>query len=236
MVTYNNLDPHPNVITKWREIGYLPDSNRIPMSQSLALQMMGAGKVVALTDPASEDPRSPRVEKICVKTVEDPQRPIKRQIHKLYRIRNPEGVESFFWVQHLSGENFTGDKPVDCSQTVGRYIEPKYTKIKNRETGVEKITGHADGVPVFEIPFSNGKFTDPSTSEQASIEDLAKYVGDKAWFYVYTSGRKYELIGITLQQFISATYDELVYFAIHNAWEQKPPVESGKKKPVKADE
>jgi hypothetical protein len=226
MVSYQTLDPHPKVISKWKELHYLPDSTRIPVSESRAFQLMGAGKVIALVEPFPEDPKMPRTEKICVKTEEDPQRPIKRTITHVYRIKTPEGKEFFFYKHHLEGENFQGDKKVDVTQIVGRYYEPDFEKVRNRETGTTTITGHKDGRLVYEIPFAqNSEFVDPATGERTTLEELRKFVRDKIWTYVYTSGRKYELIGINFDQFISKSYEDLVYYGMHNRWPEPKPMD-----------
>ena len=232
LTRYINLDPHPEEIANWRQSGYLPDEPRVSKGQSIVLAAIGKGKVITLADPASEDPSKPREEKLCIETVEDTDRPIKRTVHKIFRTPS-----HLYFTQVLRGQNFSGDKRLDTTQIVGKYNFTEFAKLRNRETGQVTVSGIADVIQKYEIPFTAGEFKDPSTGENTTIEALPK--SETCQYYVVAATRKYALNAISLHDFLNRSFEELVEYGKNGKWPEKPietTETSTRKRQVKSDE
>lgn len=202
MTRFYRLDPHPDVLKKWLDVGYLPAEDWLVDTQECtALAAMGLGKRQPLKDPVNPDRRITTVEY----TEEQPNRKINRSVHRLYRSKT-----GFMYTEILDGESFGGDKHISHGRTVGKYHDREFAKNTNRETGQIIITGFRTdgGKDVFYIPFTTGQFTDPSTGEKITIKDLP--ISETATFYVITPNRKYALSGITLDEYLNSSYEYLV--------------------------
>lgn len=230
MTKYNLLNPHPKVVEKCMSNGYLPDPFALETTENQIFALMGNSTKRTLVDPAPEAGKNPRKHEVVIHTEEDPQRPIKRTITKVYRLKNTEG-EFLYYTQSFEGMTF-GGQFVDHSQEVGKYDEPVFTVDVDRATGRKTITGIRKKEPKFEIPFpvNNSKFVDPSTGEQTTLTDLPIAVDCK--FYAVNNGKKYAL-AISAEEFMDKTFGELVEFGKSGKWpapmEEAPKVVRGKK-------
>ena len=222
MVKYFNLSPHEKVVAKWKETNFLPDisANGYDKVASRILAAIGKGKLETLVDPQSPDKAAPRTEEYIKYTEERPDSPIAREISHFYRQKTRDG-EFMFFKQKLSNSNFQGDKDYQVTFVVGRYPEPQYTFITNKETGVRTVTGAKEPKLVYETPFTTEEFEDPSTHEKTTLEELKKFTTEKMWFYVYVNGIKYELLGTTYEEFCSRSYEDLVHRAVHLRWPEQ---------------
>lgn len=222
MVKYFNLSPHEKVVAKWKEIRFLPDisANGFDRVSSRILAAIGKPKRVNLVDPQSPDKATPRTEEYVEYTEERPDSPITRELSHFYRQKTRDG-EFMFFKHKLSNSNFQGDKDYQITQIVGRYPEPQYTTLTNKETGEKVVTGAKEPKLIYETPFTLEEFRDPSTHENTTLEALKQFTTDKMWFYVYVNGIKYELLGTTYEEFCSRSYEDLVHRAVHLRWPEQ---------------
>ena len=225
MPKYQLLDPHPQTFKQWEEYNFLPDKININRNQTEALMAIGRGKTKTIVNPL------PGGENLtfCVETEEDRDRPIERKVTKIYRTTDGK----MYFVQTLKGENFTTGKPVEVTQIVGKHRMAILAKRRHPTTGQWIIDGVRSHQDVYTIPFTTGEFLDESTGEKTSIEKLPK--SEKLSFYVI-SDKKYGITDISLQEFMSRSTQELIYYATHqNQW---PPVpeQKARSKAVKDNE
>jgi hypothetical protein len=203
---FNCLNPHPKVVAKWREMGFLPNTLRCHDQEETFLASVGNAKVIKFEDPQSEDGKNPRIEPLVVETLEDSQRPIHREIRRFLRVMDAEG-EKVCYFEYLRGETFGGDT-TDKHRWVGKYEEPQGTKHRDRQTGTITYTGEGEKITRYEIPFGKEKFVDPSTNEQTTLDDLPR--GANCMYYVKTPNRLYALSGITFEEYVNSPFSYLV--------------------------
>lgn len=214
---YNVLSPHPNVVEAWKKAGYVPDDVAVPRTEQVFFQKVGQASATQYGGI-----------KLITHTKEDPQRPIKRSVTRLYRVRQGEG-ECLYYTEELHGQNFRG-KFEDHSRTVGKYDEPVFEFDVDRETGERTATSVHHTDTKYEIPFTTGKFKDPSTGVETTLEELP--LSENCKFHVRVPGRTYALPGITLDEFTEKSFSELVEYGKTGKWSEAP----APKKKVKADE
>ena len=169
-----------------------------------------------MKDPATDAGKNPRTHEVVIHTTEDPQRPIKRSITKVYRVgtTTPNG-EFLYYTQTFEGQAF-GGQFVDHSQEVGKYSEPIFAVDIDRATGTRTVTGIRKSETRYEIPFTaTGKFTDPSTGEETTLADLP--IVQDCKFYAINNGKKYGL-NVTVEEFANKSLAELTEFGKTGKW------------------
>lgn len=231
MTKYNLLNPHPKVIEKCISNGWLPDPFALETTENQIFALLGTPKKTTVTDPAPEAAGNPRKHEIVAYTTEDLQRPIKRVVYSVYRIRNTSG-EFLYYKEHFEG-NAYGGLFVEHSRETGKYDEPIFNVDKDLATGKQTITGIRKKEARYEIPFpvNNSKFTDPSTGEETTLTDLP--IGVDCKYYVVTNDRKYALPSIGIEEFTAKPFGELVEYGKTGKWptavEEAPKVTRSKK-------
>ena len=226
---FNCLKPHPKAVAKWREVGYVPDAIQAHDEQEKFLAAVGAAKKDKIAKSLPDDePKN----WIVISTTEAADRPIKREIKNVYRVKQADG-EFMYYVEYLAGETFTGT-PYDKHRIVGKYDEPVFSKERDRENGATIITGIRDHVTRYEIPFTAGEFEDPSTGDKTTLAELPK--SPELKLYIRTGqDRPYELAGLSLEDYQNRSFEDLMFYAKNNnKWPEA--VEAAKKKGSKKDE
>lgn len=203
MTVYRVLDPHPKEIEQWEKDNYLPDKPEINQGQIQILAAIGLPKEEKKKDPASD-----RVERIVHETRETGERPIKREVHKIFRVMAPDR-EYLYYVQQLTGQTFSG-KVVDIVQKVGKYTLNVREREVDRATGAVRIGGVRTRQQVYEIPYAK-TFLDPSTGERMAMEELGKFRTQNCKLYARVGeAPPYEMLDMQYSDFITKTHAELI--------------------------
>lgn len=228
MTHYKTLNPHPKVLELYKKVGYFPERIAGPEVEEKMLNAMGQAKVEKVKDPMS-DPKNPRVMDFVLETKEVDERPIKRQIVKFYRVKNGE-KEHVYYVEMLEGQAFSG-KILNHTRIVGKYGMPVFQKDINRETGSTTITGIHRIDQEYDIPYGVKSFTDPSTGEETSLEQLGKLRTSQTKYYVKTQDRSFGLRNISFEDFTTKSFEDLVHYGDKGTWPATPkPEEKAKSK------
>lgn len=200
-------------------MGYVPDPLQAHDEQEKFLAAVGAAKKDKIApNLADDEPKN----WIVISTTEAVDRPIKRQVKNIYRVKQSDG-QFMYYVEYLAGETFSGT-PYDKHRVVGKYDEPVFSKERDRESGSIVITGIRDYETKYEIPFTTGQFEDPSTGEKTTIADLPK--SEELKLYIRTGqDRPYELAGMSIEDYTTRPFEDLMFYAKNNnKWPEAKPV------------
>lgn len=219
MARYFCLNPHPKAIAKWQELNFLPDKLRCHDQEEQFLAAIGDAKTIKLVDPQAQEGTKARTETIVTETNERHGQPITREIKRFLRVKHGD-KEYITFFEELRGETFSGE-PQNKHRWVGKFEEPQGNRTRNRLNGTLTTTGLGEMKTVYEIPFGRGKFTDPSTGEQTTLDDLPR--GEQVMYYVKTVNRLYALTGITYDEYMNSPFEYLVDWGMAGKRPEKKP-------------